>query len=179
MSRILAMACGTRETRERDDFELLLEEFAEFAIESAERRLGKKAASNYKSRLRFVAREIDSEHGDGWFETFVLSCPEAGRAEGYRLCDHFIDDRVQAAQGKDRPMWLDRRSAFRKLVEFLEECGVKYNLPNGEGASRQKYATKWQNPDGMCDASSGKLCPLEHHCEPMDIPEDGKRSNCA
>ena len=121
MDKTTARASGTPGTKEKSDFDLLLDEFAEFAKDEAERRLCKDAASDYKSRLRRgLAKEIDSAHGAGWFEKFVLSYAEAGDANDYARCIKFIADRVQAAQGKDKPRWQNWQSAFRKLANFLE-----------------------------------------------------------
>ncbi len=119
MDKTTAKASGTPGTKEKSDFDRLLDEFAEFAMESAKRRLGKDAAGDYKSRLKRVAREIDAEYGAGWFEKFALSYPGAGDAKDYGRCVTFIAGRVQAA-GHDKASWRDRRSAFRKFVDFLE-----------------------------------------------------------
>ena len=118
MDKMTPRGSGTPRTKEKSDFELLLDEFAEFAKDAAERRLGKDAASDYKSRLRRVAQEIDGEYGAGWFENFAISYAGAGDAKNYGRCVTFIAGRLQAAQGKDKPRWRNRRSAFRKFVDF-------------------------------------------------------------
>ncbi len=120
MDTTTARASRTRETKEKSDFDLLLDEFGEFAMEAAENKLTKKVVSDYKSRLRALARQIDNEHGAGWFEEFVCSYTGEENAEGYRLCVIFIDGRLQAAQGMDKDRWLNRRTAFRKLASYLE-----------------------------------------------------------
>lgn len=120
MDKTTAGASKTRETKEKSDFDLLLDEFGEFAMESAENKLTKKVVSDYKSRLRALAKQIDNEYGAGWFEEFVCSYTGAENAEGYRLCVIFIDGRLQAAQGMDQDRWLNRRTAFRKLASYLE-----------------------------------------------------------
>ena len=119
MDKTTAKASRTHGTKEKSDFELLLDEFGEFAMESAERRLGKGTVSNYKTWVRNVAEGIDNELGAGWFEKFVFSYAEAGDAKDYGRCVKFIADRVQTA-GHDKASWRDRRSAFRKFADFLE-----------------------------------------------------------
>lgn len=119
MDKTTAKASRTRGTEEKSDFELLLDEFFEFAKDADEGGLGKETARSYKSRLKRVAKEIDSEYGAGWFEQFVLSYAEAGDAKDYGRCVKFVADRVQTA-GHDKASWRDRRSAFRKFADFLE-----------------------------------------------------------
>lgn len=119
MDKTPTRASGTPGTKEKSDFELLLEEFFEFAKDEDEGGLGKGTAHSYKSRIKRVAKEIDSEYGAGWFEKFVLSYAGAGDAKDYGRCVKFIADRVQTA-GHDKASWRDRQSAFRKFVDFLE-----------------------------------------------------------
>ena len=120
MDKMTAKASGTHGTKEKSDFELLLDEFGEFAMEAAARRLGKRTVDSYKTWIRDVAEGIDGEYGAGWFEKFVLSYAGAGDAKDYRLCVTFIAGRLQGAQGKDKSEWRNRRSAFRKFANFLE-----------------------------------------------------------
>ena len=119
MDKTPTRASGTPGTKEKSDFELLLEEFFEFAKDEDEGGLGKGTAHSYKSRIKRVAKEIDSEYGAGWFEKFVLSYAGAGDAKDYERCAKFIADRVQTA-GHDKASWRDRQSAFRKFADFLE-----------------------------------------------------------
>ena len=120
MDKTTARASKTRETKEKSDFDLLLDEFGEFAMEAAENKLSKRVVSDYKSRLRALAKQIDNEYGAEWFEEFVCSYTGEENAEAYRLCVIFIDGRLQAAQGMDKDRWLNRRTAFRKLAGYLE-----------------------------------------------------------
>ncbi|MBR4251310.1 MAG: hypothetical protein IKQ15_03290 [Kiritimatiellae bacterium] len=120
MDKTTAKASRTHGTKEKSDFELLLDEFGEFAMESAERRLGKGTVSSYKTWVRNVAEGIDNELGAGWFEKFVFSYPGKDDGRGYGRCRIFIDGQLRQAQGKDRKNWQNRYSAFKKLANFLE-----------------------------------------------------------
>ena len=120
MDKTTVTASRKRETKEKSDFDLLLDEFGEFAMEAVENKLTKRVVSDYKSRLRALARQIDNEYGAEWFEEFVCSYTGAENAKGYRQCVIFIDGRLQAAQGMDKDRWLNRRTAFRKLAGYLE-----------------------------------------------------------